>query len=96
MSNEKNDDFEREITAAKYWDGDIAETRLDPSLIDKMEPAMMSEELIHAVDDFLAKEEIQSAEELDEIIRKLDTASAINNDLKAKVLRAELFKKFGK
>lgn len=96
MPNEKKDDFEREVKAAQYWDGDIAESRMEPSLAEDMRPAVLSEDLIRSVDEFLAAGEIQSAEELDEVIRKLDTASAINNDPKAKELRAEIFERYGR
>lgn len=96
MPEKNEDDFAREVKAAQYWDGDIAESRMEPSLAEDMQPAMLSEDLIRSIDEFLAAGEIQSAEELDKVIRTLDTASAINNDPKAKKLRAELFERFGR
>lgn len=61
-----------------------------------MLPGRISEDLIRQIDELLTDREPQSPEELDEIIQKLDVASAINNDAKAKELRADLFRIYGK
>ena len=96
----------KEIDAAVYHDGDIATTRFERSLegfegdddesrgTQNYAP-QISAELIHEVDDLLAKDEVYARSELDELLRKLDVAIAINNDPKARELRSHLIKKFG-
>ena len=92
MSEKYNEEDKRR----QAWNEDITMTRSELSLEGEKLPTQLSEDLIHEVDEFLAQGELQSSEELDLIVQKLDIASAINNDPKAKELRAELFQKFGK
>ena len=58
-------------------------------------PDKVAEQLLHEVDEFLAENEVRSKSELQFLLNKIDTALAINNDPKARELRADLIRKFG-
>jgi len=58
-------------------------------------PNKVAEQLLHEVDEFLAENEVRSKSELQFLLNKIDTALAINNDPKAREMRAELILKFG-
>jgi hypothetical protein len=90
MSEQDPSNFKKE----EAWDRDIEETRRNPSL--KGEGLLMniSEDLIREVDEFLAQGELQSKEEFERIISKLEVASAITGDPKAKEIREELLRRY--
>ena len=51
-----------------------------------------SDALTHEVDDFLTEHEVQSEDERDRLLMKLHTAIAMNNNPKAREIRAELLR----
>lgn len=91
-----NENRPKEDAQNQAWNKDIRETRMNPSLMGAALPRGISEELIRQIDEFLVNDEPRSHEELERMIRELDVASAINNDPKAKELRAELLRKYSK
>lgn len=95
-STNMNENRPKEDAQNRAWNKDIMETRRNPHLAGAELPMRMSEDLIRKIDELLTEREPQSKEELDEIIQELDVASAINNDPKARELRAELLKIYGK
>ncbi len=87
-----------ERNATAYHADDIALSRLNPELVLPESPGgaeKVAEQLVREVDEFLFSEEVRSKSELEHLLKKLDTAIAINNHPKAKAMRAELVQKFG-
>lgn len=78
------------------WEKDIALSRLRSSLVGPTIAMGMSTELIEEIEEFLIYEGPRSPEELEKIITRLDVASAINNDPKAREIRADLLRIYGK
>lgn len=75
---------------------DINETKKHSQLQGTEEtiPDWISEELTKEIDEFLYSGEIESEEELNRILQKLDVPIAINGNKKAKELRALLLEKY--
>lgn len=71
------------------FDQDILDSRGTPRLSgeDSESPNAIAGDLVAEADAFLKRHEIESREKLNELLEELDTATAINNDPRARELR---------
>ena len=71
-------------------DTDIAESRITPQLENNEIASALSEDLVAEAEQYLEREDVRSKAQYEMLLEQLDTAIAINNDPKARDLRARL------
>jgi hypothetical protein len=78
-----------EYDRIKAFDEDIRDSQENPVLTGEGSeiPEALSDDLVAEADAFLATHEIESAEQLNTLLEELYTATAINNNPRAKELR---------
>jgi hypothetical protein len=86
MNEELIPEYERMIA----YDQDIVDSRETPQLKESEVASTISKELVDEAEYFLERHEVESGERLATLLQELDTAIAINNDPRARELRAAL------